>query len=175
VNAAKDPRFCGSGCTTCSDGDGCQNGSCFTPSCPYGQTFCSLDNKCHNLKTDWATCGSCGKTCDFDESCVDGACLTKGALPCNLLTQCVDNCTNLNADSANCGQCSTPSIYHGCANGEACMAGLCKKLPLAAEPWECGPGKVACNIPADWPTKPAPYYCWTTNCPLGGNPVTPGG
>ncbi len=157
VDGSKDPQFCGDGCLKCTDGQGC-NGTCFTPECPYGEQMCS--DGCHNLVTDWAACGSCTTKCLFNEDCVNGQCKIKVGCPPNT-TSCADNCTVTDIDPANCGACNKH-----CAKGQACIAGTCQLLPLAAEAWECPTGTTACALPAGWPTKPAPYYCWTS-CLLG--------
>ncbi len=162
----KDPKFCGSTCKLCPDGDGCSSGSCFTPVCAYGLTKCS--GQCVSLDSDWDNCGACGNTCDFTETCVKGNCIMKAAgLECpSSHKSCFDDCALTGLDAANCGSCGTQ-----CIPGRACMAGVCAPLPLANEPWECPPGTKTCIVPQGWPEKPAPYYCWSS-CVYGGAPVS---
>ncbi|MBK8994792.1 MAG: hypothetical protein IPM35_03440 [Myxococcales bacterium] len=169
VATDKDPKFCGASCAKCPDGQGCSGGTCFVPACAYGQIKCPGDNACHNLASDWANCGTCGNQCDYDETCTSSVCLKKTTLCAPGKLDCGDWCTDAQTDSANCGSCNVK-----CAAGQACLGGACKALPLAAEPWECASPSVACNIPTNWPVKPASYYCWTS-CVFGGNPVPAGG
>ncbi len=164
VNTQTDPTRCGDCSTACLPGEMCDTSVCSIPKCAYGLKYCF--SKCVSTPSDPNNCGACGNKCDKTQICIAGQCKPGSSTACGLPSMiCKLSSTNLGAgcamlesDAQHCGGCNKP-----CSPGQACLDGMCKKVPYAAEKWQCP--NIACPIPQNWPVRPGNFFCSDVPCP----------
>ena len=119
---------------TCATGEECVDGRCkATKECAPGQILCG--GVCIDPKTNNSFCGidaQCSgfATCSPSEACVDGKC--KPFLPtandCDAEAgeiKCGNVCINPKTDPLYCGIAADCTGYSRCADGAACVDGVC--------------------------------------------------
>ena len=165
---------------TCATGEECVDGRCkATKECAPGQILCG--GVCIDPKTNNSFCGidaQCSgfATCSPSEACVDGKC--KPFLPtandCDAEAgeiKCGNVCINPKTDPLYCGIAADCTGYSRCADGAACVDGVCtaKQTCLEAEKL-CGgicidpkTNDVFCGMKDDCKTY--------TSCPAGASCV----
>jgi endo-1,4-beta-D-glucanase Y len=116
VDLMSDSKNCGDCAHACSAGQQCSNGSC---GCVQPLVLCGT--ACIDVQSDPAHCGGCTRpACAAGQVCSAGACgSTCGAG----LTACAGGqCVNTQTNPLSCGGCGAS---FACANGLACVGGVC--------------------------------------------------
>lgn len=165
---------------TCATGEECVDGRCkATKECTPGQILCG--GVCIDPKTNNSFCGinaQCSgfATCSPSEACVDGKC--KPFLPtandCNAEAgeiKCGNVCINPKTDPLYCGIAADCTGYTRCADGAACVDGVCTAKQTCLETEKlCGgicidpkTNDVFCGMKDDCKTY--------TSCPAGASCV----
>lgn len=165
---------------TCATGEECVDGRCkATKECAPGQILCG--GVCIDPKTNNSFCGidaQCSgfATCSPSEACVDGKC--KPFLPtandCDAEAgeiKCGNVCINPKTDPLYCGIAADCTGYSRCADGAACVDGVCTAKQTCLETEKlCGgicidpkTNDVFCGMKDDCKTY--------TSCPAGASCV----
>lgn len=165
---------------TCATGEECVDGRCkATKECAPGQILCG--GVCIDPKTNNSFCGidaQCSgfATCSPSEACVDGKC--KPFLPtandCDAEAgeiKCGNVCINPKTDPLYCGIAADCTGYTRCADGAACVDGVCTAKQTCLETEKlCGgicidpkTNDVFCGMKDDCKTY--------TSCPAGASCV----
>lgn len=185
IDAKTNNTFCGideqcGNYQTCATGEECVDGHCKpTKECAPGQILCG--GVCINPKTNNSFCGidaQCSgfATCSPSEACVDGHC--KPFLPtandCDAEAgeiKCGNVCINPKTDPLYCGIAADCTGYSRCADGAACVDGVCTAKQTCLETEKlCGgicidpkTNDVFCGMKDDCKTY--------TSCPAGASCV----
>lgn len=185
IDAKTNNTFCGideqcGNYQTCATGEECVDGHCKpTKECAPGQILCG--GVCIDPKTNNSFCGidaQCSgfATCSPSEACVDGKC--KPFLPtandCDAEAgeiKCGNVCINPKTDPLYCGIAADCTGYSRCADGAACVDGVCTAKQTCLETEKlCGgicidpkTNDVFCGMKDDCKTY--------TSCPAGASCV----
>lgn len=185
IDAKTNNTFCGideqcGNYQTCATGEECVDGHCKpTKECAPGQILCG--GVCIDPKTNNSFCGidaQCSgfATCSPSEACVDGKC--KPFLPtandCDAEAgeiKCGNVCINPKTDQLYCGIAADCTGYSRCADGAACVDGVCTAKQTCLETEKlCGgicidpkTNDVFCGMKDDCKTY--------TSCPAGASCV----
>ncbi len=159
VDTRIDANNCGGCGLACGAGQLCVAGACAL-SCP--STMATCDGACFDPATSRVHCGASldcsnpGVVCDSGEICAAGACVAS-CLPGQVL--CDGACIDPDTDRAFCGaanSCQGASAGVACANGEACVAGVCELT--------CGDGLVVCADACTDPSTSVGHCGATSGC-----------